>query len=221
MFNNFLEESIIKRIIQKKLVDVQIVDFRQFSKNKTKRVDDYQFGGGPGMVIRLEPIVEAIKHYKKNNTKIILLSPQGKVFNQTYAESYVKEKNLIIIAGHYEGFDERIKNYVDEIISIGDYVLTGGEIPAMVIMDSVMRLVDNAINKESLKNESFSDNLLDYPIYTKPIEFDGQKVPDILLSGNHKKIEAFRQQERLKKTKINREDLYQKYMEEQKHGKVK
>jgi tRNA (guanine37-N1)-methyltransferase len=221
MFNNFLEESIIKRIIQKKLVDVQIVDFRQFSKSKTKRVDDYQFGGGPGMVIQLEPIVEAIKHYKKNNTKVILLSPQGKMFNQTYAESYVKEKNLIIIAGHYEGFDERITNYVDEIISIGDYVLTGGEIPAMVIMDSVMRLVDNAINKESLKNESFSDNLLDYPIYTKPIEFEGQKVPDVLLSGNHKKIEAFRQQERLRKTKINREDLYQKYIKEQKHGKVK
>jgi tRNA (guanine37-N1)-methyltransferase len=221
MFDNFLSESIIKRIIQKKIVDIHIVDFREFSKNKTKRVDDYQFGGGPGMVIQLEPVVEAIKHYRKHNTKVILLSPQGKMFNQASAERYAKETDLIIIAGHYEGFDERITNYIDEVVSIGDYVLTGGEIPAMVIMDSVMRLLDNAINKESLKNETFSDNLLDYPTYTKPVDFHGQKVPDILLSGDHKKIETFRQQERIKKTKLNRPDLYQKYLKEQKHGKTK
>jgi tRNA (guanine37-N1)-methyltransferase len=189
IFNDFIKTSIVKRIIAKELVEIEVVNFRDFSDDKNKRVDDYQFGGGGGMIIKLQPIVAAIKKYRTKNSKVILLSPQGKQFKQKIAQSYSKQKHLILICGHYEGFDERIENYIDEQISIGDYVLTGGEIPAMVIVESTIRLLDGAISKQSLESESFSNgNLLDYPVYTKPIDFEGHKVPDVLLSGNHKKI---------------------------------
>jgi tRNA (guanine37-N1)-methyltransferase len=210
LFDNFVKTSIIKKIIDKKLVSIKIVDFRKFSENKSKRVDDYQIGGGGGMVIQLQPIVDAIREYKTKNTKVILLSPQGKTYNQTIASKLSSEKDLILIAGHYEGFDERINHYVDETISIGDYILTGGEIPCMVIIESITRLLENAINKQSLESESFNNNLLDYPIYAKPLEFEGHKVPTILTSGNHKEIKNFREEQQLIKTKTLRPDLYKK-----------
>jgi tRNA (guanine37-N1)-methyltransferase len=188
VFKNFLTTSIIKNAIKKKTIKIRIVDFRTFSTEKHKKVDDYQYGGGPGMVLALQPIVAAIKKYKKKNSHIVLLSPQGTTFVQQKAQQLAKYEDLILIAGHYEGFDERISNYVDEIISIGDYILTGGEIPAMVIIEATTRLIDKSINKDSLECETFDNNLLDYPIYTKPINFQGYGVPDVLLSGNHSKI---------------------------------
>jgi tRNA (guanine37-N1)-methyltransferase len=211
IFDNFLKESIIKRILQKKVAQIEIIDFREFSKVKGKRVDDYQYGGGPGMVIQLQPIVDAIKKYRRPNSKVILLSPQGKTFVQSEANHLSKCEHIILIAGHYEGFDERILHYVDKTISIGDYVLTGGEIPAMVLIESITRLLDKAINHDSLNEESFTNGLLDYPVYTKPLEFEKYKVPDILLSGNHQKIQDYRYKQQLLKTKINRPDLYKKH----------
>ena len=207
MFDGFLNESIIANAIKSKKVKVDIVDFREFSKDKHKKVDDYQYGGGSGMVLMLQPIVDCIRAYKKKDSHVVLLSPQGKQYKQTKAKQLLKYKHLILIAGHYEGFDERITHYIDEIISIGDYVLTGGEIPAMAIADSVIRLIDGVISKGSLDSESFTSNLLDYPIYTRPTNFEGHKVPEILLSGNHEKIDKYRYEQKLKKTKNLRKDL--------------
>ena len=221
LFDNFLTQSIIKRIIQKKIVKIDIVDFRRYSQNKTKRVDDYQYGGGAGMVIGLSSIVTAIKKYRMKNSRVVLLSPQGKTYDQVKARAYAKIKHLILIAGHYEGFDERLINYVDEVIYIGDYVLTGGEIPAMAIIETVVRLLDNGINKDSLHNESFDKHLLDYPVYTKPIDFEGYQVPKVLLSGNHKLIKEYRIQEQIKKTKKYRNDIYELYLKEYQNDKTK
>ena len=207
MFNNILSESIIKRAIEKKLVDIRIINFRDYSPLNNKQVDDTPYGGGAGMVLRCEPIFNAIEDIKTSDSKVILLTPEGKTYNQKIAKSYSKEKHLIIICGHYEGFDERIKTLVDEEISIGDFILTGGEIPAMLILDSVTRLVNGVITKESLESESFNDNLLDYPTYTKPAIYRGLKVPDVLLSGDHAKIKEYRENERLKKTQEKRPDL--------------
>ena len=207
MFNNILSESIIKRAIEKKLVDIRIINFRDYSPLNNKQVDDTPYGGGAGMVLRCEPIFNAIEDIKTSDSKVILLTPEGKTYNQKIAKSYSKEKHLIIICGHYEGFDERIKTLVDEEISIGDFILTGGEIPAMLILDSVTRLVNGVITKESLESESFNDNLLDYPTYTKPAIYRGLKVPDVLLSGDHAKIKDYRENERLKNTQEKRPDL--------------
>jgi tRNA (guanine37-N1)-methyltransferase len=221
LFDNFLNESIVKKIIQKKIVDIEIVDFRQFSKEKTKRVDDYQYGGGAGMVIQLPTIVEAINKYKTKGTKVILLSPQGQTYSQDKAKQLSKNKDLILIAGHYEGFDERLINYVDEIVSIGDYILTGGEIPAMVLIETIIRLQDKAINNESLVDETFDNSLLDYPVYTKPLKYDGYEVPKVLLSGNHRLIKEYRLQQQILKTKKYRHDMYKKYIKENKNAKTK
>jgi len=211
LFKNFINESIIKRAITSKKVIVEVVNFRDFSLNPKKKVDDYQYGGGGGMVIKLQPIISAIKKYKKKNSKVILLSPQGKTFNNVIANRLIKNKHIILICGHYEGFDERIINYVDEIISIGDYILTGGEIPAMAIMDTCIRLINNVINPKSLEIETFDNNLLDYPVYTKPIKYDNYTVPKVLLSGNHKLINDWRKKQQIMKTKKYRIDLYNKY----------
>lgn len=208
MFENFKKFSIIKRAIANKKIKLNIVDFRQFSKDKHKKVDDYQFGGGAGMIIALPAIVTAIKKYKTKNSLVILTSPQGKPFKQSKASSLAKsKKDLIIVCGHYEGFDARILNYVDEVISIGDFILTGGEIPAMVITEAVTRLIKGVITDSSLDSESFNNKLLDYDTYTRPVVFDGHKVPAVLLSGNHKKIEDFRKANQLAKTKKYRPDL--------------
>ncbi|MDR3249872.1 MAG: tRNA (guanosine(37)-N1)-methyltransferase TrmD [Mycoplasmataceae bacterium] len=207
IFHNFLKTSIINNIIKNKIVNIKIINFRDFSKDKHKKVDDYQYGGGGGMVLMLQPIVDAINEYKTKNTKVILLTPQGKTLVQKKVKDFSRQKDIILICGRYEGFDERIVNYVDECISIGDYILMGGEIPAMVLIESIARLLDNSINKQSLDVESFDNNLLDYSAYTKPINFDNYKVPTILLSGNHNKIKEFRIKEQISKTKKNRPDL--------------
>ncbi len=209
MFEGFLNTSIIKRAVEDKLVEINLINFRKYSNSPQNKVDDTPYGGGAGMVLMIEPIYNAIKDLKSYSSKVILLTPDGIKYNQKEAYNLAKEKHLIIICGHYEGFDDRIRKIVDLEISIGDYILTGGEIPSMVITDSIIRLIDGVITKESHLNESFNldDNMLDYPTYTKPQEFMGMKVPDVLLSGNHKEIEKFRKEESYKKTVKRRPDL--------------
>ena len=207
MFDGFLSESIISRALNNHKVDIEIINFRNYSRLSNKMVDDTPYGGGAGMVLRCEPIFECIDDIKTNDSYIVLLSPEGTKYNQNIAKRFTNIKHLIIICGHYEGFDERIKSLADEIISIGDFILTGGELPAMIICDSVIRLLDGVINKDSLDCESFEDNLLDYPVYTKPAEYRGMKVPSILLSGNHQKIAEYRHNERVRITKEKRKDL--------------
>lgn len=207
MFDGFLNTSIIKRAIQQKFVNIEIYDIRKYSKDPHKRVDDYSFGGGRGMVLMPQPIFDAVDDLKKENSKVILMTPQGIPYKQKMAYDLSLEKHIIIICGHYEGFDERIRSLADIEISIGDYVLTGGELASMVVTDSVVRLIDGVIEKESHINDSFNNNLLDYPVYTKPVNFRGMKVPDVLLSGHHANIKKFREDEAYKKTKERRPDL--------------
>lgn len=207
MYNNFLSESIIKRAIEDKKIEINIHNIRDYTVYKNNQVDDYPIGGGGGMVLMCDPVFRAIEALKKDNTKVIMMTPSGKLYKQNIARELSKEEHLIILCGHYEGFDERIKSIIDIELSIGDYILTGGELPSMVVMDSIIRLVDNVISTESLECESFDDNLLDYPNYTKPIEYRGMKVPEVLLSGHHENIKKFRDNERLRLTKENRPDL--------------
>ena len=210
MFEGFVNESIIKRARDNKFVEINIHNIRDYSKDKHKKVDDYAFGGGCGMVLMPQPIFDAIDELKTDNSKVILLTPQGYRYNQKMAYDLSKEKHLILICGHYEGFDERIRSLADIEISIGDYVLTGGEIPCMAITDSVVRLLDGVIKEESHKLDSFNNNLLDYPVYTKPVEYRGMKVPDVLLSGHHANIEKYRLEEQIKRTQERRPDLLEK-----------
>ncbi|MBQ6546791.1 MAG: tRNA (guanosine(37)-N1)-methyltransferase TrmD [Bacilli bacterium] len=196
MFEGFLTESIIKRAIEKDIVEVNIINFRDYTTDSHGKVDSTPFGGGAGMVLQIEPIYNALMDIKKDDSHVILLTPSGKTFNQKKARELSKKKHIILICGHYEGFDYRIKNLVDEEVSIGDFVLTGGELPSMMISDAIIRLLPNAISSDSLESESFDDGLLDYPVYTKPRDFKGMKVPDVLLSGNHAKIEEYRELER-------------------------
>ncbi len=201
MFNGFLTESIIKRAIEKEKVKINIINFRDYTTDPHGKVDDTPFGGGAGMVLQVEPIYNALENIKTKDSHIILLTPSGKTFNQQKAKTLTKHNHIILICGHYEGFDDRIKQLVDEEISIGDFILTGGELPAMMISDAIIRLLDGVINKESLESESFNEDLLDYPVYTKPRDFKGMKVPEVLLSGDHKKIEEYRKQEQIRLTK--------------------
>ena len=210
MFEGFINESIIKRAINKGLVKINVIDFRKYSKLNNNQVDDTPYGGGGGMLLRIEPIYDCLQDIKTEDSKVILLTPDGVPYKQNIAIDLSKEKHLIFICGHYEGFDERIRTLCDMEISIGDYVLTGGEIPAMAISDSIIRLLEGAITNTSLDSESFNDNLLDYPTYTKPQEFMGMKVPDVLVSGDHAKIAAWRNEERIKRTKERRPDLLEK-----------
>lgn len=210
MFEGFINESIIKRAIDKGKITINIHDIRHYSTDKHKRVDDYSFGGGKGMVLMPQPIFDAVDALKKENTKVILMTPQGTPYKQKKAYELSKESHLILICGHYEGFDERIRTLADEEISIGDYVLTGGELASMVITDSITRLLDGVIEEESHQNDSFNNNLLDYPVYTKPVDFRGMKVPEVLLSGHHANIKKYREEEALKKTKQRRPDLLEK-----------
>lgn len=200
MFDGFLNESIIKRAINNNKVIINIHNIRDYSKQKNNKVDDYPFGGGAGMVLMCQPIFDAVNSLKESDTKVILTVPDGKILNQELSTDLSKFKHLIIICGHYEGFDERIRTIDDYEISIGKYILTGGELPSMVITDSVVRLLDGVINKESLQNESFNNNLMDYPNYTYPVDYNGLKVPDVLLSGHHKNINEYRYNEQIKKT---------------------
>ena len=210
MFQNFKTESIIKRAIEKDLVEINIIDFRKYSKDPHQKVDDTPYGGGSGMVLMCQPIYDCIESIKKENSKVIMLTPDGTLYKQKIAYDLAQEKHLILLCGHYEGFDERIRNIVDMEISIGDYVLTGGEIPAMVVSDSVIRLVDGVIDKNSHLVDSFNDSLLDYETYTKPYDFRCMKVPDVLISGDHKKIDDFRRNSRYNRTKDRRPDLLEK-----------
>lgn len=197
MFKGPFEESIVKRAREKEIVKIKIHNLRDWAKDKHKTVDDKPYGGGAGMVLMIEPIFNALKNLKTKNSKIILLSPQGKKFSQEKAKYLSKQKHLILICGHYEGFDQRIReNLIDEEISIGDYVLTGGELPAMVLTDSIVRLLPGALgDKESLINETHSNlNLKKHPVYTRPENFKGLKVPEILVSGDHKKIKAWKKE---------------------------
>ena len=207
MFDGFLNESIINRAIKRKLVQINVINFRDYTLDPHGKVDDTPYGGGAGMVLTPQPIFDAVEDLKTENTKVILLTPDGKTYNQEMAYSYSKEEHIILISGHYEGFDERIRTLADSEISIGDYVLTGGEIPSMVITDSITRLIDGVIEKESHEYDSFNNNLLDYPTYTKPRDFRGMKVPDVLTSGNHKEIEKYRLEQQIKRTKERRPDL--------------
>ncbi len=209
MFKGPFDFSIIKRAIEDKKIQINLVDIREFGEGKHKVVDDKPYGGGIGMVLRvdvLERVINSVKDGKlnKDEERIILTSASGKTYNQTKAKEYSNLKHLIIICGHYEGVDERIMEFVDEEISIGDFVLTGGEIPAMLIADSVARLVPGVLKEGATKLESFSDDSLEHPQYTRPENFKGLKVPEVLVSGNHGKIEEWKKAESLKKTKRNK-----------------
>lgn len=209
IFGQF-SHSILKRAEDKGLIKIKSYNLRKWGLGKRKQVDDKSFGGGAGMVLKVEVVDKALKFIKSKvkRAKIILLTPQGKVFNQKFAKNFSKEKNIILICGHYEGFDERIRKLADYEISVGDYVLSGGEFPAMILTDAISRLIPGVLGKEeSLKEESFENRLLEYPQYTVPREYNGQKVPEVLLSGDHKKIAEWRKEESLKKTKKIRPDL--------------
>ena len=210
MFDGFLTNSIIKRAISKKVVEIKLVNIRDYTTDKHHRVDSAPIGGGAGLIMKCQPIVDAINDNKKSDSKVIMLSPKGKAYNQARAKAYSTEKDIILLCGHYEGIDERVNKYVDEQVSIGDYVLTGGELGAMVIADSVIRLLDGAIAEESIVEESFDNDLLEYPQYTEPYDFNGDKVPDILYSGNHQSIEKWRRKQALRLTKEFRPDLFNK-----------
>jgi len=209
IFKGPLDVSILKRALEKGLLDIQIHNLRDFSKTKHKKVDDYPYGGGPGMLIKVDVIVRAIEALEKGY--VIYLSPQGIVLNQALAYELSKKEHIIFLCGHYEGIDERAKKWIDLEISIGDYITTGGEIPCLVVIDVILRLIPNVLgNPESVRDESFRNGLLEAPQYTRPYEFRGMKVPDVLLSGDHKKIEIWRKNMALKKTIAARPDLLQK-----------
>lgn len=207
MFTGVISSSIIKRAIDDNKIEINLHNFRDYSKDIHHKVDDTPYGGGCGMILTCQPIFDCVNDLKDDECTVILLTPDGTPYKQEIANNLVKLKHLIIICGHYEGFDDRIRSICDMEISIGDYVLTGGEIPAMVLIDSVTRLIDGVINKESYQNDSFYNGLLDYPQYTKPREYNGLKVPDVLLSGNHKEIEKYRIEAALEKTRKRRCDL--------------
>ena len=206
-----LNQSIIGKAIEKDLIDINLINIRDFSKDKHKKVDDTPYGGGAGMVMKPDVVYDAYQSIKDRNAKVIYMSPQGKPLNQKKVEELSKENHLIILCGHYEGIDQRVLDkIVDEEISIGDYVLTGGEIPAMVLIDSVSRYVEGVLKEDSIKEESFSNGLLEYPQYTRPEVFEGMKVPEVLLSGHHENIEKWRKDKSLEITKKKRPELLEK-----------
>ena len=207
MFTGPFTESILKRAQNDGKVEINIHNFREWSLDPHKNVDDTPFGGGSGMVLMCQPIFDCINSLKKDDSVVIMMTPSGVKYNQKIAYDLSTKKHLIILCGHYEGFDERIRSICDMEISIGDYVLTGGEIPAMAMVDSIIRLLPGVIDSDSSLNESFNNNLLDYPVYTKPRVFNGMEVPEILLSGDHKRIDEYRRSEQIRKTKELRPDL--------------
>ncbi|MCQ2771772.1 MAG: tRNA (guanosine(37)-N1)-methyltransferase TrmD [Bacilli bacterium] len=210
MFDGFKTNSIIARAISKGLVEVECVQIRDFTKDKYGRVDTPPVGGGAGLIQKCQPLVDALKSIRTPGSKAVLFSPRGTTYNESKAKEYATLDHLILVCGHYEGVDERVNSYVDELLSIGDYILTGGEIPSMAVADSVIRLLDGAITKDSLKDESFNSPLLEYPQYTEPYDFAGETVPDILYSGNHVAIEKWRRKQSLRLTKEHRPDLFAK-----------
>ncbi len=217
IFDSVFSESIIKRSVEKGLVEIEIIDIRSFSKNKHRKVDDYPYGGEAGLVMMAEPIVLAIEHLQIQHSwdEIIYLTPDGEKLNQNLVNSLSLKKNIILLCGHYKGIDQRVRNnWITREISVGDYVLSGGEIPAMLLTDAIVRLLPGVLsNATSALNDSFQNNMLSYPVYTRPVNFRGYKVPEILLSGNHKEIEQWRYEEALKITEKKRPDLLKKSRE--------
>ena len=211
MFDGVFQESILKRAIDDGKIEINLINFRDFTNDPHNKVDDTPYGGGAGMVLMAQPIFDCVKSIRKENSKVILLTPDGIPYKQKMAYDLCSEEHLILICGHYEGFDERIRSICDMEISIGDYVLTGGEVPAMVLVDSVTRLIPGVINERSHLGDSFSESyLLDYPTYTKPRVFEEMEVPEVLVSGDHKRIAEYRLEESIKKTKLRRPDLLEK-----------
>lgn len=211
-YTSFFNTSIIKKAINKNIVSTSVVDIRDYSSDKLRRVDDITIGGGPGVILKCDVVINAIKNVKTPNSKVIFLSSKGKRYTQKKARELAQSKqDLILLCGHYEGIDERVLDYVDEEISIGDYILTGGEIPSLVVADSIIRLLDGTIKNDSHLNESYENGLLEYPQYTLPREYEGKKIPEILLSGNHKTIEKWRLKKSLQLTKERRPDLFNNY----------
>ena len=203
-----LKQSIIGKAIEDKKIELNLINIRDFSKDKHKKVDDTPYGGGAGMVMKADVVYDAYEHIKDEKAKFIFLSPQGKTLNQNKVKELATEEHIILLCGHYEGIDQRvIDEIVDEEISIGDYVLTGGELPAMVLIDSVSRYVEGVLSKDSIKEESFTNNLLEYPQYTRPEIFHGIKVPEVLLSGHHENIKKWREEQSLKNTLQKRPNL--------------
>ncbi|MEG0328653.1 MAG: tRNA (guanosine(37)-N1)-methyltransferase TrmD [Erysipelothrix sp.] len=207
MFTGFVETSIIKKAILKEIIEIEVVDMRSFTEDKHNRVDDYPYGGGAGLVLMCQPVVDAIKATRTEDSLVVMMTPQGKTLKQSVSYDLAKEKHIILLCGHYEGFDERIRSYVDMELSIGDYVLTGGEVASMVVADSVIRLVDGVITQESHEDDSFSNGLLEYPHYTRPREYEGMEVPDVLVSGHHENVRNYRLKESLRKTLKMRPEL--------------
>ncbi|UKS54189.1 tRNA (guanosine(37)-N1)-methyltransferase TrmD [Mycoplasma feriruminatoris] len=208
IINSYIEESIIKRAIIKQAIQIEVIDLRDFSTLSHNQVDDYQYGGGSGMVLMIEPLIRAIESIKTDNSIVLLTTPQGKTLKQPIVKSYANNyEHIIIICGHYEGYDERILDYIDDEVSIGDYVITGGELASLILVDSISRILPNVIKQESHENESFENNLLDHPVYTKPYEFRNKKVPDVLLSGHHQNIKKWREAQQVIKTLKKRPDL--------------
>ena len=206
-----LKLSVIGKALEKKIIDINLINIRDFSEDKHKKVDDTPYGGGAGMVMKPDVVYKAYKSIKDEKSKVIYMSPQGKTLNQKMVEKLSKESHLIMLCGHYEGIDQRVLDkIVDEEISIGDYVLTGGEIPAMVLIDSVSRYIEGVLKEDSIQEESFSNGLLEYPQYTRPEVFEGKKVPEILLSGHHENIERWRKEKSIEITKKKRPDLLKK-----------
>lgn len=216
IFNSYMNESIMKRAVDKGSIEVYIYNIRDFSNNKHKKVDDYPFGGGAGMVMTPQPIYDTYKHiidkFDIKDPRVVYLTPKGKVHNQNIASEMSTFEDVILLCGHYEGIDQRIiDSIVTDEISIGDYVLTGGELPALILIDSISRLIPGVLSQnESFEEESFKDDLLEYPHYTRPREFMGMEVPEVLLSGNHKKIDEWRHEKSIEITKERRPDLYKK-----------
>lgn len=211
MFESFFSLSIIGRAVQRGLVEAETVQIRDFATDRYRHVDDTPFGGGNGMVMKCQPVLDALDSVRTPDSHVILMTPSGYPYTQKKAHELKKYEHLIILCGHYEGMDARIISHVDECISIGDYVLTGGEIASMAVMDSVIRLLPGSIREGSAEDESFENGLLEYPQYTQPADYKGDKVPDILLSGHHAKIEAWRKGQSLLLTSRIRPDLFEKY----------
>jgi len=207
LFRYFADSTIIARSVKAGRLEIEIIDFRDFTEGSFRKIDDSPYGGGRGMVIRCQPVVDALEATRTENSHVILLSPKGQKYDQQKARDYSSYEHLILICGHYEGFDARIFPYADEIISIGDYILTGGELAAQIITDSVTRLLDGSLKEGSADDESFENGLLEYPQYTRPADFRGDKVPDVLLSGDHEAIRVWREQQAFALTKKLRPDL--------------
>ena len=220
MYDGVINTSIISRAKEKGVVDIDFVNIRDFAKDKFKHVDDAPFGGGAGMVMKCEPVLDALSSVRNDKSHVILMSPHGKTFNQAKAKELTKYDHLILISGHYEGLDYRITKHVDEELSIGDYILTGGELASMVVIDAVTRLLDGAINSESIMEESFENDLLEYPQYTQPRNYEGDEVPEVLVSGNHAKIREYRMLQSLLITKEKRPDLFEKHILTEEEKKI-